>query len=351
MLYRLLFNLRNLCCAYDGWVWHIIFSIRYYCGIGFKAFMRLLGPVMIIGANLLFFNIIYNYMFHLLPKMSGDNVMLYFTHFLFGFFLLSNIEFNYMGCIFTPPGHPEPCLDPRRYLGLKINHRQRNLVDHYAFNTTLELEPAVNYRWCKHCKCIKPPRTHHDSITGRCILHMDHYCPWMGNCVGKNNYRYFVLFLIYLFLGCVYILMVSYYVVQLVTIERAPNSVALMYLTNAAVLTFTIGLSAGISVLILLVFHTFLVLTNQTTLEFYINWEERREAKEQGYVFKNPFDKGWRKNLIRVFGDCAWYHYMNMSVRDSVPCDYPALPQEYQSRDLESSGRRTLNHTAPSTSQ
>lgn len=35
---------------------------------------------------------------------------------------------------------------------------------------------------CTKCKegrgIFKPPRAHHDSITGRCVVKMDHFCPW-----------------------------------------------------------------------------------------------------------------------------------------------------------------------------
>lgn len=33
-------------------------------------------------------------------------------------------------------------------------------------------------KWCSHCANWKPDRTHHCSDSGRCILKMDHFCPW-----------------------------------------------------------------------------------------------------------------------------------------------------------------------------
>lgn len=44
------------------------------------------------------------------------------------------------------------------------------------------------------------------SVTAKCVYNMDHYCPWMSNCVGFYNYRYFCLFLLFLQLACWYAL-------------------------------------------------------------------------------------------------------------------------------------------------
>ncbi len=60
---------------------------------------------------------------------------------------------------------------------------------------TAPVDPEL-VRVCRKCNVRKPDRAHHCSTCRRCILRMDHHCPWMNNCIGQFNQKQFLLFLL-----------------------------------------------------------------------------------------------------------------------------------------------------------
>ena len=42
-----------------------------------------------------------------------------------------------------------------------------------------------------------PPYVHHCSTCGKCVVYLDHHCPWVNNCVGFYTQKLFFLFNLY----------------------------------------------------------------------------------------------------------------------------------------------------------
>jgi palmitoyltransferase len=165
--------------------------------------------------------------------------------------------------------------------------------------------------------------------------------------VGYFNYRYFVNFLIYIFIGMLY---GSYMLVQpflnlqshmykeQVYLERhaLPGTVVARIAPYVSrrdekmliTLSFMLCIALLCSILCLGGFHIYLTLTAQTTIEFHANWVNRRRARSNGdKPWRNPYDLGWRQNWQQVYGRMQHGGYWWMALLPSRrPPDFLPVP-------------------------
>ncbi|KAM8733202.1 palmitoyltransferase ZDHHC9 isoform 1-T2 [Acanthopagrus schlegelii] len=146
----------------------------------------------------------------------------------------------------------------------------------------------VKLKYCYTCKIFRPPRASHCSICDNCVDRFDHHCPWVGNCVGKRNYRYFYLFTMSLSLLTIYIF--TFNIVHVVMRSVDKGFLNTLKETPGTVLEVLVCFFTLWSVVGLTGFHTYLISLNQTTNEdIKGSWSGKNRVQ-------NPYS---HKNIIK----------------------------------------------------
>lgn len=175
-----------------------------------------------------------------------------------------------------------------------ITARNIDRFDNYPYDNILYKEANI----CPTAKIRKLARSKYDRMTKGHVARFDHYCAWINQAVGEENYRTFLLFLIVQVVMCWYGSIIHYYIfkneIEELQLWRAKFINAKTKMEVDAniwvVLQFLFArhgpmaahlLLMSVMALILssfLLFHLHLIVRGMTTNEFY-KWRNLRRKK------------------------------------------------------------------------
>ncbi|XP_062261766.1 palmitoyltransferase ZDHHC20-A [Platichthys flesus] len=225
------------------------------------------------------------------------------SYLVFFHIFLTMFIWSYWKTIWSQPASPSkafglPRAEKEMYEREEQAEKQQEVLKKVARGLPVYTRTAGGaVRYCDICQVIKPDRCHHCSTCEMCVLKMDHHCPWVNNCVGFSNYKFFVLFLAFASLYCVVICAtVVKYFLKFWT-NKLPDTGAKFHI----LFLFVVAAVFFISISSLLSYHLWLVGKNRTTIEafrapFFANGPD-----------KNGFSLGHSRNVAEVFGDQAKY--------------------------------------------
>ena len=217
--------------------------------------------------------------------------------------------FNFILACIIKPGSVKDIRNSK-YYQTHSPYYSNELIFPYYNNDDMEKGIKNNtkkIKWpkCRKCKEIKPLRTHHCSICGTCNFKMDHHCPWINNCVGQNNHRYFLLFLLHIFF---YTITMGFLALPILFNKKKNILFDDIYSIpdynkriNIKDIKY-IGILAITGFFVEIFFNSwnwYLAINGNTVLEF---WAERTDYRGNSNEIISFTFGSWRKNLFYIFG-------------------------------------------------
>lgn len=214
---------------------------------------------------------------------------------------------------------------------------QRQILANAAMDLPVENRTISGcVRYCEKCKCIKPDRAHHCSVCGTCVLKMDHHCPWVNNCVCFNTYKFFILFLFYGLVYCLYVSATSVEYFIKFWASNPDGNVSRFHI----LFLFFVSIMFAISLSALFFYHLYLVAVNKSTLESFRAPIFRSGPDKEGYHI------GKMNNFMEVFGDEKRYWFLPISTYMGDGITYPTRAPLNDTPSYNSMGQNNINNSS-----
>ncbi|KAM3722826.1 Palmitoyltransferase ZDHHC2 [Dirofilaria immitis] len=223
--------------------------------------------------------------------------------------LLFMFLWSYYETIFRPVGRPPKMFyvdsQTRQDLYSSEESECREILEYYVKQHQIPVNNRNNdgsVRYCYKCNCIKPDRCHHCSVCGHCVLKFDHHCPWVNTCINYFNYKFFLQFLFYGLILCLWGILtdLQYFIAFWKNALRLSAGFGRFHIVF---LFFVAGMFAA-SITCLFSYHIYLTARNQSTIESF-----RPPVFIYG-IDKNGFNLGIRRNFRQVFGDICLFWFL-----------------------------------------
>ncbi|KAH8112143.1 zf-DHHC-domain-containing protein [Phellopilus nigrolimitatus] len=155
------------------------------------------------------------------------------------------------------------------------------------------LHPVLlpEYRYCFKDGFVKPMRAHHCRTCATCVLMYDHHCPWIGQCVGAHNHKFFVNFLQWSSPWTLWTF------ATLVALNARKDSDPGFNIDPEQIVIIALSAIFSLFTVVLLAAHIQLIIVNQSSVEsLYIHGMKDRERATLGRMLPMW---SWRANAYR----------------------------------------------------